>query len=135
MAFTSVTRQGKFSTKKLLSQMVINIDKDNRSNFAAAGNFLVGKLPANCIVQNAYAFATTAGGISAVNVGTAEAGDQILAAAAADTAGKTGTAGAFIHTGTGNDVYMGISAALTGELFIVIEYMELGVSTGSLTRV
>lgn len=139
MAHTVVTRVGDNFCKKLLSQMIIRVDSEMRKELGTAtvpvGNYLVGRLPAGCIVQNSYLFAVTANTVAAdIDVGTAEAGIQILDSGAAGTAGPSGTAGAKFHTGTGADVFMKTSAALDKDFVIVIEYLELDVKTGSMTK-
>jgi hypothetical protein len=138
MAYTSATRADSFFTKKLLSQMVINVDECSKGagGVVDPGNYLVGNLPEDCIVQNAYVFTTVpAGGPAAVTVGTAEAGTEILSAADAQTPGKTGTFTGEFHTGTGVEVYLTTAADTAAEYYVVIEYLELRVDTGSMTRV
>lgn len=140
MAHTVVTRADSFFTKKLLSQLVINVDevsKGQPGGVVDAGNYLVARLPEDCIIQNAYVFTTVpAAGAVDIDVGTTEAGIDILDSGNAQTPGESGTAGAKQHTGSGKDVYMAVGAAFdAAQFYVVIEYVELRVDTGSMTQV
>ncbi len=135
MAHVNATRVGDFNQKKLLSQMVIELNADTVEGMAA-GNYKVANLPEDCIVQNAYAFVTKTGAGGPLALGTTEAGTDLLSAIDVNTAtGETGTFADKVHTGTGKPVYMTVAAAITAEAVIVIEYIELTVRTGSMTRV
>ncbi len=138
MANTNVTRSDSFFTKKLLSQMVVNIDFASKSPDGAIGplgNYLVARLPEHCVLQNAYVF-TTKAGTGTVDVGTTEGGAEIVSAASVASTGLDGTLVSNLYTGTGIDIYMELSAAVgNGEFYVVIEYLELGVDTGSMTRI
>ena len=136
MANTDARRVGSFHMKKLLSQMVIAIDETTKPVISASGNYLVAQLPEGCIIQNAYLY-TTVAGAGTVDVGTTEGGTDILASADLTTVGATGTAGSKLYTGTGKQVFVDLSAAVLAatEAYIVIEYLELDVDTGSMTRI
>lgn len=108
---------------------------------AATASFLVGKLPANAIVQNAYVFTTVASNAATtdvVTIGTTANGTQILSAGNAKTLGSTGTFTARTFTGTGADVYVThtvTGAKSAGESIAVIEYLEVDKTNGEYTRV
>ena len=71
-----------------------------------------------------------------MDVGTTEGGAEIVSAASVASTGLDGTLVSNLYTGTGIDIYMELSAAVgNGEFYVVIEYLELGVDTGSMTRI
>ena len=138
MAFTNVVRAEDFHTKKLLSQMVINVDEESKvsGGIGAAGNYLVAHLPEDCIIQSAFVFTTVASAAAAdIDIGTTEGGVDIMADGDANVLGMTGTPAASMYTGTGKDVYMATAADNVAEYYVVIQYLELKVSTGSMTRI
>ncbi len=137
MAFIDVTRADSFYTKKLLSQLVINIDENTREDSVVdAGNYLVAYLPEGCVVQNAYVFTTSAsGGANTVDVGITEGGAEILSGATLDILGESGTFVDKLYTDTGFPVYITTNAGTEATYYIIIEYIELSVNTGSLTRI
>lgn len=136
MAAIQATRVANFMTKKLLSQMVIAIDEAAKGpgGVVAAGDYLVAHLPEHCVIQNAYVF-TTVAGTGAVTLGTSEGGSEILATGDVATPGESGAPAAKQYTGSGLEVYLGTTADTGAVYYAVIEYLELGVNTGSLTRV
>lgn len=108
---------------------------------AASDNHLVGYLPEDAIVTNAYVVAKTvsdAATSAAAKLGTASGGSQIMSAGDLKTAGKTGTFTGHSLTGTGKPVYLGLTytgaATAVGEYVIVIEYLEYTKNSQELTN-
>lgn len=131
---------GNFNEKRESRYMVAKL------TFALVGavtdSFLVGKLPPNAIVTNAYVFTTTASNAAtsdAVIIGTTDGGSELMSAGNAKTLGKTGTFTAqTTTTGTGKNVYVKhtvTGAKTAGELYAVVEYLEANRSNGEYTPV
>jgi hypothetical protein len=134
MAYTDKTRVGTFFKKRIDSAMVIHVTADMAAEFSAAGNYLVGNLPENALVTNAFVFTKTVATTGAIKVGTTENGTEILSVGASGTLGKTGTFTGLVDTLTGKPVYINTAAALTaGDFFIVIEYLEYDKTTKEYT--
>lgn len=132
--------QGNFNCKRELRYMVAKLP------FSVVGatteSFLVAKLPPEAVITNAYVFTTTASNAAtsdAVVIGTTDGGAEIMSAGNAKTAGKTGTFTAqTATTGTGKAVYVKhtvTGAKTAGELFAVVEYLEVNRVNGELTKV
>ena len=134
----TVTRTNNFNTKKLLSQMCITIDESTRNDLIGDPSFqyLVGYLPADCFIQNAYVATRVAQGVADVmDVGTTNGGNDILQGGPLNAVGFGGTFNGPVDTGTGVPVYITMTVDPTVAVFtLVIEYLEFKVSTGSLTH-
>ena len=107
------------------------------------GNFLLGNLPPNCVITNAYIHVKAASDAvtsSTGKLGTAEAGSEILSAANLKTAGKVGTFTGQSLTDTGVGVYLAITkvggdGTAVGEMVVVVEYLEYSKNNGEYTTV
>lgn len=131
--------QGNFNEKREVRYMTAKL------TFALAGavteSFLVGKLPPNAVITNAYVFATTASNATtdAVVIGTTDGGSEIMSAGNAKTLGKTGTFTAqTATTGTGKNVWVKhtvTGAKTAGELYAIVEYLEVDRTNGEYTPV
>lgn len=109
---------------------------------AVTDSHLVAKLPPNAVILDAYIFATVASNAATtdvVTIGTTQAGTEILSAANAKTLGKTGTFTAqTATTGTGKEVWVRhvvTGAKTAGELYAVVEYLEVDRTNGEFTPV
>lgn len=125
-------RENRFITAKLTFAVV----------GALTDSHLVAKLPANVIVTDAYVFASVASNAATsdvVTIGTTQNGTEILSAGNAKTAGKTGTFTAqTATTGTGKEVWVRhvvTGAKTAGELYAVVEYLEVDRTNGEYTPV
>lgn len=136
--------------KDLLLQGTFNQKREERLMVAKlpfsvvggiTGSFLVGKLPANAIVEGAYVFTTAVSNAvttDVVTIGTTENGTEIMSAGDAKIAGKTGTFTGHSYTGTGKDVYVKhtvTGAKTAGDTIVVILYVEVDKTNGEYTRV
>lgn len=132
--------QGNFNEKREYRLMSVKLP------FAVAGalteSFLVGKLPPNAVITNAYVFATTASNAATTDVvviGTTDGGAEIMSAGNAKSLGKTGTfAAQTATTGTGKNVWVKhtvTGAKTAGELYAVVEYLEIDRTNGEYTPV
>lgn len=145
MANLNATRQGEIAQKKMQGALVINL---NDQFYADVGqttnvtqNFLIAELPADAVITNAYIDVRTvsdAATSATVQLGTAEAGAQIMAATTIKTAAVAGSLVGKLSTGTGQKVYMRVvlSGATTtlGNTYVVLEYTEYNKNTGEYTR-
>lgn len=131
--------QGTFNQKREERVMVARLPFDLTG--ATTESFLVGKLPANAIIENAYVFATVASNAvttDVVTIGTTENGTEIMSAGNAKTLNKTGTFTGSTFTGTGKNVYVRFvvtGAKTAGELVAVVKYLEVDKTNGEYTRV
>lgn len=137
MANENVSRGLKFNEKRESRYMCVELSEAAALNAmngeitAVSQNYLIGRLPANALITNAYVFTKTASNAATTAVatlGTAEAGTQIMSAGNLKTLGKTGTFTAITDTSTGVNVYLGIvltgAATPVGKYVVVIEYLE-----------
>ncbi|AFV51089.1 Rz-like spanin [Vibrio phage VPMS1] len=145
MANTNVTRWGETAQKKIKRVMALKVTKelftDNGLSVATA-NLLIAELPANAVLTDAYAVVSTvsdAATTATVQLGTAEAGAQIMTAT--DIKSATGVVGDLVGklaTGTGMKVYARVvlTGAVTtpGEVDVVIEYTEYETNSGEYTK-
>lgn len=138
-----LTRYNNAFKKKLVSvmAMVIAEGTDKGDIAAASDNHLVGYLPDNAIITDAYIHVKTASdaATSAVaTLGTASAGAEILSAADLATEGKAGTFTGQSDTGSGKPVYLGLTytgaATAVGEYVVTIEYLEYTKNSQELTK-
>tara|TARA_R110000851_G_scaffold14313_5_gene48495 strand:+ start:4314 stop:4757 length:444 start_codon:yes stop_codon:yes gene_type:complete len=145
MANTDVTRSGEFAQKKGICVFAGDIVEGTNLNEgqipAATGNFLIGKLPPDAVITNAYVHVITAGDAAtsaSAKLGTAEGGSQVLSAANLKTLGKQGTFTGQVHTDTGVDLYLGLTitgaATDVAHYVTVVEYLEYQKNTGEYTR-
>ncbi len=139
----NLTRYNGAFKKKLTSvmAMVLSEGTDKGNIAAASADHLVGILPADAIVTNAYVMTKTASDAAtsaAAKLGTASGGSQILSAANLKTVGKTGTFTGASDTGTGKEVWLGLTytgaATAVGEYVVVIEYLEYTKNGQELTK-
>lgn len=137
MANKNNTRVGNIHEKKGVCRMVVEVNADSYKEYAdASNNYLVGLLPADAIIEDAYVFTKVASDALAVTLGTAEAGTEIMSAGDSATLGGTGTFTGKSDTGSGVEVHMTLgAAATTGDFIVVIEYTEYTLNTGDLTRI
>lgn len=132
----NVTHLKGFMEKKQHSIFSACVNDENRHEFADGGDFLLGILPPDSLLINAYVFTTTVADTAAVKLGTAKGGTEILSAGAIGTLGKTGTFTGMSCTGTGVPVYLNISDEVTkGDFVFIIQYLEYNKATGEYTRV
>jgi hypothetical protein len=137
MAFKDTTRVGDTHHKKTRSLMTVNIGADELKEYQdASGNYLVGVLPADALISQAYVFTGVASDAGALTLGTTEGGTEILSAGDTATPGQSGTFTGRTQTGSGKPVYMGLAApATTGAFVVFIEYSEYRLNTGELTKI
>jgi hypothetical protein len=144
MANTDLTRQCGWVQKKTTSLfadlLVEGANPKDGEVPATTANYLVGNLPEDAVVTNAYVMVLTASDAATTAVaklGTAEAGTQILSAANLKVLGKAGTFTGYVSTGTGVEVYLTLTytgaATTVGKYFVVIEYDEPLKATGEFT--
>lgn len=138
-----ISRYNNAFKKKLATAMafVVKEGTDKGNIEAASANHLVGYLPENAIITNAYIqvkSTSDAATSASAKLGTASGGSQILSAANLKTAGKQGTFGTQADTGTGTPVYLGVTysgaATAVGEYVVVIEYLEYLKNSQELTQ-
>ena len=141
MAYTDKTRVGTLAQKKSIA-VFSGVLTEGEEILAASGNYLLAKLPPESVILDASIFVKTASdaATSAIaTLGTAEGGTQILSAANLKTAGKVGTFTGRSATGTGVDLYLGITisgaATAVGEYIVIIEYLEYEKNTGEYTEI
>lgn len=137
---TNLLLQGNFNEKRELRYMSVKL------TFALVGavtdSHLVGKLPPNVIVQDAFIFSTVASNAATtdvVTIGTTQAGTELMSTGNAKTLGKTGTFTAqTATTGSGKEVWVRhvvTGAKTAGELYAVISYLEVDRTNGEYTPV
>ena len=109
---------------------------------AVTASFLVAKLPPNAIVLDAFVFTTVvsnAATTDVVTVGTTQNGTEILSNANARALGRSGTFTAQTTTsGPGRDVWVRhtvTGAKTAGELYVVVQYLEVDRTNGEFTPV
>lgn len=147
MANINITRIGEIAQKKVKRVLGVEI---NAAFFVAAGitpatgtaNYLAATLPERAVITDAYVVVRTVASSATsavVNVGTAEGGAQIIAAA--DIKAATGVIGTLVgkrDTGTGQDIYVQTvyTGATTnfGDYTVVIEYTEYEKNSGEYTK-
>lgn len=148
MANTNYTRAAKFNQKRSKSYFTAYLTEAAAQNtlkgeiLRTTGNELLGRLPPNAIVENAYLFTLTAGDAATtivMTLGSAEGGSQYFSAGDGKALGKTGTFTAqTVDTGTGKSLFLGrtVTGAGTniGKYLIVVEYLEYTKETGELTN-
>ena len=144
MAYTDKTRFAEFMQKKGICLFAATVKEGTADeNIAAAtGNYLMAKLPPEAVITNAYVHVVTASDAAtsaSMKLGTAEGGSEILSAANLKTLGKQGTFTGQSLTGTGVDLYVGVTvtgaATAVGEYIIVVEYVEYEKNTGEYTEI
>lgn len=147
MAFTNYSRARKYNQKREAVQFVAELivgtaaDAMNGVIPGTSYNELLGKLPPNSLITNAYVFVRTASNAAtsaAFTLGTADGGAQLLTGVNAKTLGKQGTFVGFLDTGTGVSIYLNrtiTGAETTGRYIVVVEYLEYNKVTGELTDI
>ena len=142
MAYTDKTRFGEYAQKKSICVFAapVKFGSANEDIAVTSDNYLMAKLPPDAVILDAYVHVVTASDAAtstALSIGTAEAGTEILSAVDLTTVGEQGMFTGQNLTGTGVDVYFGvaISGAATevGEFIAVIEYLEYEKNTGEYT--
>lgn len=146
MANTDITRSGAFAQKKSISVFAADIVEGTSlvegEIPAATGNFLIGKLPPDSVITNAYVHVITAGDAATsatAKLGTAEGGSEVLSAANLKTLGKQGTFTGQVHTDTGVDLFLGLTitgaATNVAHYVVVVDYLEFTKHTGEYTQI
>ncbi len=148
MANTNYTRASKFNQKRALSYFTAELNEAAAKNaltgdiIRTTDNELIGKLPPNSIITDAYLFTKVAGDAATtivIALGKTEGGSEIFSAANGKALGKTGTFTAqTADTGTGVSLYLGrtVTGGGTniGKYIVVVEYLEYTKETGELTN-
>ena len=147
MAYTNYTRAKKFNQKRTHVQFTAELqvgaaaDAMNGILPGTTGNELLGKLPANAIITNAYVFVRTvsnAATSAAFTLGTTDGGAQLVTGVNAKTLGKQGTFVGMVDTGTGVSLYLNrtiTGAETAGKYVVVVEYLEFTKTNGELTDI
>jgi len=146
MANTDITRSGEFAQKKSICVFAADVREGTNLQEgeipAATGNFLIAKLPPDAIITNAYVNVVTAGDAAtsaSAKLGTAEGGTEVLSAANLKTVGKQGTFTGQSVTGTGVDLFLGLTvtgvATNVAHYVVVVEYLEYQKNTGEYTQI
>lgn len=139
----NLTRYNNAFKKKLVSAMafVLAEGTDKGEIAAASDNHLVGLLPADAIITDAYVLVKTgsdAATSAVATLGTASGSSAIMSAADLTTPGATGTFTGKIGTGTGQEVWLGLTytgaATEVGEYVVVVEYLEYTKNSQELTQ-
>lgn len=140
---TDFTRYNNGSQKKGKCIFAVAMDEGSNSNefSAASDNHLLGILPPNAIVTDAYIQVNTvsdAATSAVATLGTASGGGQLMTGADLTTAGHQGTFVAGVDSGTGAEIWLGLTytgaATDVGKYVIVVEYLEYLKTTGELTK-
>ena len=126
MANKDNTRVGTTMLKKSRSLMAIEVNSANYADYQdASNNYLVGYIPKDALLSDAFVFTKVASDAAAVTLGTTEGGTEIMSAGDSTTVDRTGTFTGMTDTGTGVPVYMALGAAPTsGDFVVIIEYDE-----------
>ena len=141
MAYVNLTRKANNSCKKSKSYFAAELDVKDTDVGLVSVNLLLGNLPPNAIITDAYlhrVVASNAATTATVALGTAEAGAQIMAAADIKGTGKVGSLVGQILTGSGKPLYAALTitgAQTAGKFYVVVEYLEPNKVTGELTKV
>lgn len=141
MPYNNLTRKANNSSKKSKSYFATEIDVKDADVGLVSVNLLLGNLPPNAIITDAYVHRVTASNAATtatVALGTTEAGAQIMAAADIKGVGKVGTLVGQILTGSGKPLYAALvitGAQTAGKFIVVVEYLEPNKVTGELTKV
>lgn len=141
MAYVNLTRRANNSCKKSKSYFAAELDVKDSDVGLVSANLLLGNLPPNAIITDAYlhrVVASNAATTATVALGTAEAGAQIMAAADIKGTGKVGSLVGQILTGSGKPLYAALTitgAQTAGKFYVVVEYLEPNKVTGELTKV
>lgn len=141
MAYVNLTRKANNSCKKSKSYFAAELDVKDSDVGLVSANLLLGNLPPNAIITDAYlhrVVASNAATTATVALGTAEAGAQIMAAADIKGIGKVGSLVGQILTGSGKPLYAALTitgAQTAGKFYVVVEYLEPNKVTGELTKV
>ena len=146
MANTDLTRQSKFllkKTKSLFADVVVEGASLTAGEIpAVTGNYLIGKLPPNAVITNAYVQVLTASDAATTataKIGTVETGSQILSGVDLKALGKQGTFGTQVDTGTGQDIFMTFTytgaATAVGRYVVAIDYDEYTKNNGEYTEI
>ena len=141
MAYVNLTRKANNSCKKSNSYFAAEVDVKDTDVGLVSVNLLLGNLPPNAIITDAYlhrVVASNAATTATVALGTVEAGAQIMAAADIKGTGKVGSLVGQILTGSGKPLYAALTitgAQTAGKFYVVVEYLEPNKVTGELTKV
>lgn len=141
MAYVNLTRKANNSCKKSKSYFAAELDVKDPDVGLVSVNLLLGNLPPNAIITDAYlhrSVASNAATTATVALGTVEAGAQIMAAADIKGTGKVGSLVGQILTGSGKPLYAALTitgAQTAGKFYVVVEYLEPNKVTGELTKV
>lgn len=143
MANTNISRAKKFTQKREPSLFVAYLEEGTASDqiAVAGGNYRLGQLPPDAIITDAYVHtATVSDAVTTcvATLGTAEAGTQIMSAGNLRSAGKQGTFTGQSLTGTGKEIFLGVTktggnGTAVAKYYIVIEYLEYNKTNGEYT--
>lgn len=140
---TDLSRTGELNQKKGICYFSgqINEGTDNGEISAANGDHLLGNLPPDAIITDAYIHVVTASDAATsatATLGTTEGGSEVMSAADLKTTGEQGTFTGQSLTATGVPLYLGITyvgaATEVGEYVVAVEYLEFTKNTGEYTR-
>lgn len=140
---TDLTRENNAFQKKGVCVMAVPINEgvDKGEILAASDDHLLGKIPLDAVITNAFIQVKTvsdAATSAVATLGTTEGGSELLTAADLTTLGAEGTFVPGVETGTGKDLWLGLTytgaATAVGEYVIVVEYVEYNLNTGDLTN-
>lgn len=134
MAHKDVTRLGKLNQKRNSSYFVVRIDAENMADFASGANKVM-QLPANSVTIDAFAFIKTLPASPyVIKLGVSEGGSELMFTGTPAAVGKIGTVPSQKHYDVPTDVYLDLaSAPVDGDLFVVLEYLELDNTNGEMT--
>ena len=141
---TDLTRTNELMQKKGICVFagMITEGAENGNILAATGNHLLGNLPPDAVITNAYAHVKTASDAATtatLKLGTASGGAQLFPAVSVKTTGKKGTFAGQLLTDTGVELGLGLAVAgattEVGEYLVVVEYLEFTKNTGEYTAV
>ena len=141
MAYVNLTRKANNSCKKSNSYFAAELDVKDSDVGLVSVNLLLGNLPPNAIITDAYlhrVVASNAATTATVALGTVEGGAQIMAAADIKGTGKVGSLVGQILTGSGKPLHAALTitgAQTAGKFYVVVEYLEPNKVTGELTKV
>ena len=143
MANTNLTRAKRFAQKKSECFFAASVTEGTGKGEvpASTANYLIGNLPPDSIITNAYIMVLTASDAATsltAKIGTAEAGTEVLSAATLKTLGKRGTFTGFSTTSSGVELYLTLTyvgaATAVGDYVVVVEYLEYDKNTGEYTK-
>lgn len=146
MANTNMTRYGESAQKKTRSLFTVEVDQDfydyaDYTLAAGTTNYLVGNLPPECTIVDAYVTVesvTTAATSAEVTLGTSESGVDLLALTDITSTGVVGDLVGKKRTNTGQPIYLGIkvvgAVSTVGKFLVTVAYDEPTKNNGDYTN-